>query len=1666
MAKPDQVTSRLQQYFCDNDLDGASSFLGTLLANPELPPAQRALLSHALGRIRFYARDYDAAGKFFRDSLASGHDGFYSKFYLGRIAEETGDEAAALKVYSECLRERRPFTHIVGHMHHILGRTPWQDPSLGNLVHWNDPPPLLKGVTPPRVTVIVLCYNKVEYTIRCLDALFRNTDYPDFEVIAVDNASVDDTAGYLETWTRRITVIHAGGNLGFVHGNNLAAGRATGAYIVFLNNDTEVQPGWLTEMEMTFRLHPKAGAVGARLVYPSGIIQEAGGVIFSDATGWNYGRGLPLQSSLCAFSREVDYCSGAALMVRADIFRRLGGFDARYAPAYCEDSDLCFGVRKLGYTIVYSPSAVVLHHEGATAGTDTASGFKRYQEINAPKFAAKWGKELARQYPNDPALSYRFSDRRKGKRVLIIDDWPPLPDKASGTLRMYNTLKQMLALGCRVTYVHLVAKNLGPAAEQHLLELRGLGVETLWFEYELWYDIRNDPAVNPTLDRLVNNLELRKRKPDVVYLSFWHVASYFIDRVRAALPSTPVIVDTHDIHYLREERQGALENDERLKKSARANKKKELHVYAKADCVTTVTAKDREVLQKDLPEVPILIMTNVHDPVPVRNGFDARKDFLFVGNFNHGPNEDAVLHFVQSIFPAIRREIPDSKFLIVGNNPTPKVKSLASDAVIVTGWVPSVVPYIESAKVSVVPLRYGAGVKGKVGETFAHGLPTVMTSIGAEGMNIINGEHAFVTDDPSQFAACAVSLYRDSETWEKFSRGGRELVAAEYSSAATRRRLEYLFSFETREAFTSYRAHRYATPPDVSIVIVTFNQFDYTQKCLESIREHTRANHEIIVVDNGSTDGTAERLRGFPEVRLIANDANLGFPAAVNQGINAAIGTDVLLLNNDTVVTDGWLERFMEILASDSSVGLVGPVSNFVSGIQCDPEARYRNMNDMHAYAARAGASARGETLAVPRVAFLCTLIRGEVIRRIGGLDERFTPGNYEDDDYCLRSVIAGFKSAVAKDVFIHHYGSKSFLAEGRESYNSRLKTNREIFIAKWGADPDEIWSGAKQYRKRNVHYPLDRDPFIQAFERGRLHAAENELALAMSWLRCAVESYHDSERRNSPVEYTDVLHLAANVALVTGDLESAKGWLEEELSVTPGSARACAGLGAVFEAAGEDRSAKTMFEWSLKNDPSFAAGIRGLASVNLKLGLDPSDTSLGGEPGASTKSNVPPESNVRPEAAREMAPKSNVSPEAAREMAPSLARNVAPSLARNVAPSVAPPAPPPPPALSGAPEDITAVNTDSAFAREVRSLFARIRPMKILETGTFVGNGTTNVIASALRDLGSRGAKFYSIEVNPGLHAIARRNLEKAGLSPYVNLLNGLSVPRSLLPGMEEIERRTVKEIGKDPVYVDHAEKDRVEKYYNETNFPGVADDLIGRVLGVFGFRPDFVLLDSGGHMGTIEFTYLISRLEGECHIALDDIFHVKHRESFSRMSSDPRFEIIAAVREKAGFCIARFTPGASVTEDSNRCDSEIAQRLSQAGEQFRKREFHGALETLETVDRLVAAIPDSAPHGEAVAGIETVRGMSYLGLSDIGKAKAAFEKALSIQPRSSQACAGLGEVFYLAGLDREAKVMFEHAVALGQANQFGRSGLAKSNEALGLPVEHNSLVEKGIVP
>jgi GT2 family glycosyltransferase len=1223
MSKLEQIAEEVQRLVNAEEHDKAKELLTSAREDAALSFAERSAVNHLLGRIFYYEEDFRQARKYFLESLADDPANRYSRVYLGLICEKSGDANTALKLFAETLSDESPFVYLRDRMADLLKRMKWNDVAVEQVMR--PAPKETQTEQLPKFSIIILGYNKAEYTRRCLESVFANTDYPNYEVIVVDNAAVDETAGMLETFGRRIRFVHSRTNLGFIGGNNLATQYAEGEYLLFLNNDTEVQRGWITELYNCYVRDPRVGAVGSMLVYPNNVLQEAGGVIFNDATGWNYGKNQNVHSSLFRFVREVDYCSGAALSIKKEIFEKLGGYDLRFAPAYFEDTDLCFAVRKLGYKVMYCPTSRVIHYEGVTNGTDVTKGMKRYQIINAPKFKQKWAKELSRQYPPDANLRYWFSNRAAGKRVLIIDDLPPLPDRAAGSLRMYHTVQQMLALGFQITYVHLSGLNLNDTAIKHMDEMRLRGVEFIWFEYERWWNVRDSPIAEPYLQRLIQSLELPLRKFACAYICFWHIAGYFLDLIREADPNLPIVVDSMDLHYVREMREAEIRHDASLRAKALHTKKRELEVYAKADCVTTVTESDRAILRKELPGKPVMIMTDVHDPVVLRSTFETRNDFLFIGNFNHNPNEDAVLFFVQSIFPHIKKELPDVKFWIVGNNPGERVRALASDDIIVTGWVPEVRPYLEKCRVAVAPLRFGAGNKGKVGESLSYGVPVVTTSIGAEGMNLVHGEHAFIADEPKEFARYAVQLYREKELWMEFAERGRALIASQYSSDLMRKRIEHLCSFPTRRAFTSYRAVRFPTPPKVSIIILTHNQYSYTRQCLESIRQHTTVSHETIVIDNASTDGTPRKIeQAFPEVRLLSNAVNVGFPAGVNQGISASLGEYIVLLNNDTVVTESWLERMIEVAESDPAVGIVGPMSNAVSGVQRDPSAVYKTMEEMHAYARALSREHKAEVFAFPRVAFLCTLIKRSVLDTIGGLDERFSPGNFEDDDFCLRSTIAGFRTVIAKDVFIHHFGSKSFLANGVAHYTKRLEINGRIFAEKWGVDHETLWTQGKEVKKRSLRIPLSRDPFIQYFERAQILLEEREMQLALESLEQALDAYHSSQRKDIVIEYSLLLDLTGNVALTLGEWEKARRYFEEELTLTPNSSSACTGLGEVFFLAGLERASKTMFEHAVCNDEGNLLARRGLAKVNRLLGLPEDDNALLGKPQAKAVEGEP----------------------------------------------------------------------------------------------------------------------------------------------------------------------------------------------------------------------------------------------------------------------------------------------------------------------------------------------------------------------------------------------------------------------------------------------------------
>ncbi|WP_372018642.1 glycosyltransferase [Pseudoxanthomonas sp. 10H] len=632
--------------------------------------------------------------------------------------------------------------------------------------------PAAPAGTAPRASIVIPVYNHVDATLACLRALAAHPPESACEVIVVDDGSRDATAEWMPQ-VEGLRYHRRAANGGFIAACNDGAALARGAFVVFLNNDTIPQPGWLDALLDTLAARPDAGLAVAQLLYPDGRLQESGGVVFADGTAWSYGRFEAADDPRYAYLRETDYGSGAALAVPRALFESLGGFDPRYAPAYYEDTDLAFAVRAAGKRTWVQPAARVLHDEGTTAGTDTGSGVKAYQARNRHVFADKWSGALrGRPAPGTvpgPALLHA-----RQRRVLVLDEAVPRPDRDSASLRQFNLLRMLLAEGAHVAFLPTRLAHAGAATEA----LQRIGVET-------WYApfARSAPAW----------LRTHARRFDVIVLTRHHLATAFLPLLRRHAPGARLVFDTVDLHYLRERRGAELAADAAALRAAAATRQRELAAMAAADVTLVVSAEERAQLAVDAPSARVELLSNLHEVAGRGAGFDERVDLVFVGGFRHPPNADAVLWFAREVFPRIRQRLPQVRFHCIGADPPPAVLALAAEpGIVVHGHVPDLGPYMDGSRIAVAPLRFGAGVKGKVNLSMAHGQPVVATSCAVEGMHLEDGVDVAVADDAAAFADAVVALYQDRERWQRQADAGLDNVARHFSleaAAATVRRV-------------------------------------------------------------------------------------------------------------------------------------------------------------------------------------------------------------------------------------------------------------------------------------------------------------------------------------------------------------------------------------------------------------------------------------------------------------------------------------------------------------------------------------------------------------------------------------------------------------------------------------------------------------------------------------------------------------------------------------------------------------------------------------------------------------------------------------------------------------------------------------------------------------
>ncbi len=629
----------------------------------------------------------------------------------------------------------------------------------------------------PEVSIVIPVYNQFGYTYNCLKSIHAHTQDVTYEVIIADDCSTDNTK-QLEVVFPGVKVLHNEENLRFLLNCNNAAKYARGKYILFLNNDTQVQPDWLKPMVELMEQDAQVGMVGSKLVYADGSLQEAGGILWKDGSAWNYGHIQNPDAPEYSYVKEADYISGASIMIRTSLWKEIGGFDTAFAPAYYEDTDLAFEVRKHGYKVIFQPKSVVVHFEGKSNGTDTSTGLKSYQVVNQKKFFQKWKDVLGSEHFENGQQVYLAKDRGQTKKqILVIDHYVPNYDKDAGGRCTFMYMKAFLNMGMKVTFL---GDNFAKP-EPYTTILNQMGIEVLYGDY---YCLHWQEWMKENLKHF-----------DYVYLQRPHISMKYMDVVKE-YSRAKILYFAHDLHYVRLYRDYQVTGNEQSLKESEYWKEIEMELFDKTDVGHVVGSYEQKIMQKEFPDKPIRnIPLYIYDEMPERieKDFAKRHDILFVGGFSHLPNVDAVLWFAKEIFPKLLEKYPNLVWHVVGSRAPQEVLELASDRIIgnniiLEGFVSDedLGELYRKCRMVVVPLRYGAGVKGKIVEAAYYQIPVVTTSIGGEGIDETVG--AFVMeDDADKLAERIGELYSDYERLREMSDAGLELTEKYFTAEAAER---------------------------------------------------------------------------------------------------------------------------------------------------------------------------------------------------------------------------------------------------------------------------------------------------------------------------------------------------------------------------------------------------------------------------------------------------------------------------------------------------------------------------------------------------------------------------------------------------------------------------------------------------------------------------------------------------------------------------------------------------------------------------------------------------------------------------------------------------------------------------------------------------------------
>ncbi|MDA0742717.1 MAG: glycosyltransferase [Proteobacteria bacterium] len=599
----------------------------------------------------------------------------------------------------------------------------------------------------PRASIVIPVYNNLLYTLTCIVSVLESAPAQTFEIIVADDCSTDGTAEIISSIGGLVRHVQHPQNLGFLGNCNAAAEKAAGDYVVLLNNDTIVMPGWLDNLLTPF-VDTSIGLTGSKLLNGDGTLQEAGGLFWADGSAWNFGRGQDPLLPAFNYQKDVDYISGASIALPTSLWRQLGGFDPIYSPAYCEDSDLAFRIRATGYRTVYQPHSVLVHHEGRSHGRDTSGGIKAYQIVNQAKLLDRWRETLIKEnLPHGEDVFLARDRSRNRPHILIIDHYLPQWDQDAGSRTMLHFIRAFVEKGFQVT---IWPDNLNEDRE-YAVQLQRMGVEVI---YGRQYLNRFDAWMGEN-----------GRYLDYVLLSRPHIAERYIDIVRQH--EKKIIYYGHDLHCMRARSTYEVSGNSNDLIEAEIWESRELAVARQSNVVMYPGIEEVAFIAARMPanvnviRPPITIFDEhefkqTSDTISQGHAIDPYA-LMFVGGFAHSPNGDGIGWFLDEVWPLLRAHDKRFTLRIAGSHMPDSFRARTEPGVSMLGRVSeqALAHLYASSGVAIVPLRFGGGIKGKVIEAFAKGVPVVMTEIGAQG--IVDPEMlGFVASSDSQRFADAV----------------------------------------------------------------------------------------------------------------------------------------------------------------------------------------------------------------------------------------------------------------------------------------------------------------------------------------------------------------------------------------------------------------------------------------------------------------------------------------------------------------------------------------------------------------------------------------------------------------------------------------------------------------------------------------------------------------------------------------------------------------------------------------------------------------------------------------------------------------------------------------------------------------------------------------------